>query len=251
MGRCHRRSRSGGQAVSTGGHRQEAGQSWALAAQRRQEVGQVLQRLGGVTKGAPSSPQNTVGRGNGARLGAPGVWSFLMPRLNPRSTCEAAEGSRRRLPGRCGRCPACCCPKHEMAQAHSGLLEDPQQPAHCRKAGGSRPPAPRPGPLPQPPTQVGGCLSQGATREQGCFQRRLRGDGTGLRRARGAHKAGMQPTARSPLSSRGARRSLLRNNHTAARARPAGLPGRGVWALRGTGSTRGPVSGAVPGVQGA
>lgn len=41
---------SGAQAVSTSGYRQEARQSWALAAQRRQGVGQVLQRLGGVTK---------------------------------------------------------------------------------------------------------------------------------------------------------------------------------------------------------
>lgn len=46
---------SGGQAVSTGGHRQEARQSWALAAQRRQEVGQVLQRLVGVT--CPEPPR--------------------------------------------------------------------------------------------------------------------------------------------------------------------------------------------------
>lgn len=53
----------------------------------------------GQDRGASSSPQNTAGRGNGARLGAPGVRSFLTPALNPRGTCEAAEGSRRRLPG--------------------------------------------------------------------------------------------------------------------------------------------------------
>lgn len=153
-------------------------------------------RASGARRGASSSPQNTVGLGNGARLGAPGVRSFLTPALNPRGTCEAAEGSRRRLP------------------RPVWLLSQTRDSAGTQRPPGGPPaasPLPQGGWLPAPsasspcpchshrPRQGAACLG-GPPEDRAAFK----GDSEATGRACAAHKAGMRPTARSPLGSRGA-----------------------------------------------